>query len=564
MAEPPCPPLDVLDVLAAIHGLQTDVLADDPTSSEVFERLLATLLELTESEYGFIGERHTDPSGAPYLEIHAISDVARGHAAREEDDDVPSRLELRDLDSWFGVTVAGDGAVVRNDPAHDARSGLLPGGHPPLDCYLGLPIERGGELLGMVGLGNRPGGYDAGMIRDLAPFTATCAGVIMAWRAQEERRALEERVRLGERLASLGLLASRVAHDFNNILTGVKGRTHMARRRAGDLIDRELGAIEGAVDRMSELTRELLTFAGGREHRAEHLELGRLVEDVRVLLELALPRTTELAITRLGPAPVLGDPAPLRQVLMNFVTNATEAMGGEGRVEIQTGVSDSERWLRDAFVLGEPLPGACSVAVVRDHGPGIEVERLTRIFDPFVTSKPDGRGLGLAGVPNIVARHDGCVAVRNEPDGGATFAVLLPVAEGAPPQPEPLESVTPRGGTVFVFEADLAVRHVTCRVLAERGWQAEGCEDFEALLEAAGSGRLTAAVLDVSGPVPYGESVFWRLRERAPDLPVVLTTSFADMDVEAGLREQRAVEILAKPFGGAELTAALARLVSVS
>jgi PAS domain S-box-containing protein len=199
-------------VLRALTQVQREFLVNaDPRAS--FERLLAVLINATGSAYGFIGEVLREADGTPYLKTHAITNIAWDDATRAfYEQGAPAGLEFRNLNTLFGAVLRTGGVVLANDPAHDPRSGGLPHGHPPLDSFLGLPFFQGDELIGTVGLANRPGGYDGSALDQLAPILATCSNLLFSYRLERQRaraatalRMSEERFRMATAAAGVGV-----------------------------------------------------------------------------------------------------------------------------------------------------------------------------------------------------------------------------------------------------------------------------------------------------------------------------------------------------------------------
>jgi len=154
-----------------------------------FNTLLEQLLELTHSEYGFIGEVLQDEAGRPYLKSHALTNIAWDEQTRRfYDDNAMQGLEFRNLNTLFGHVMTTSRPVIANDAPNDPRSGGLPPGHPPLHAFLGLPIHSGPKLIGMLGIANRPGGYQEDLMDYLSLFLSTCSNLILSFRAERERR----------------------------------------------------------------------------------------------------------------------------------------------------------------------------------------------------------------------------------------------------------------------------------------------------------------------------------------------------------------------------------------
>jgi PAS domain S-box-containing protein len=165
----------------------------------LFEGLLQALLRLSQSEYGFIGEVLHDESGAPYLRTRGITDIAWNQETRRLfDENSRQGLEFHNLDTLFGAGLTSEKPVISNTPGTDPRRGGLPLGHPPLEAFLGVPLHAGGAMVGMIGVANRPGGYDDEILQDLEPFAQTCANAIFAVRAEAQRHEAEEKLRQEE------------------------------------------------------------------------------------------------------------------------------------------------------------------------------------------------------------------------------------------------------------------------------------------------------------------------------------------------------------------------------
>ena len=179
-------------LLAAITRAQSQfVLSRD--AHTVFDGMLEALLALTDSEYGFIGEVFHETDGNPYLKTHAITNIAwNDETQRLYDENVEQGLEFRNMDTLFGSVIMTGGVVIANEPAQDRRGGGIPKGHPPLDAFLGLPFYHREKLIGMVGIANRPSGYDEALVETLRPFLTTCTNIILSVRAVNSQMAVQQ------------------------------------------------------------------------------------------------------------------------------------------------------------------------------------------------------------------------------------------------------------------------------------------------------------------------------------------------------------------------------------
>jgi PAS domain S-box-containing protein len=187
-----------LQQLQAIHEVQT-LYFENGNPEAIFEKLLSEVLALSESEYGFIGEVLRDPSGAPFLKTRAITNIAWNDETRRfYEENAPTGLEFRNLQTLFGAAMTKGDPVIANDPAHDPRRGGLPEGHPELAAFLGVPLYAAGEMVAMLGVANRPGGYDEALVAWLEPLLTTIANMVRTHAVGRERRRAEAQLEESE------------------------------------------------------------------------------------------------------------------------------------------------------------------------------------------------------------------------------------------------------------------------------------------------------------------------------------------------------------------------------
>jgi len=289
----------------------------------------------------------------------------------------------------------------------------------PGRCEATLRNAAGDTVWVLLGIGPLPPQAGAG-------FVITCADVT------EERRAREALLQT-QKLESLGVLAGGIAHDFNNLLVAVLGNACLLREDMPE--DSPQGAllaeIEEAANRAADLCRQMLAYAGRASTERGILDLSEVVQSMLRLLQVAMPKHVELVL-ELDREPVLveGDATQLRQIVMNLVGNAAEAIGeARGRVRVATCRRCLDRTALDGLFGGQKLgPGWYALLDVEDDGCGMDAATLERIFEPFFSTRFPGRGLGLASVLGIVRAHGGAVGVRSAPGEGTLFYVVLPAA----------------------------------------------------------------------------------------------------------------------------------------
>jgi CheY-like chemotaxis protein len=364
---------------------------------------------------------------------------------------------------------------------------------------------------------------------------------------------------------SLAVLAGGIAHDFNNLLTGILGNANLARLESppGSPAVPYLDQIEQICLRAAELCKQMLAYAGKGRFAIEPLDLNRLIADMTHLLQVTISGTAMLNL-RLAPRlpPVRGDASQLRQVVMNLVINASEALADVGGlIELATEVVQIDGdFARDNSTDAEVLDGECILLEVRDNGTGMTEDVKARVFDPFFTTKFTGRGLGLAAVQGIVRGHGGAIAVQSEPGRGSTFRVFLPRAKEMAHTMPPADAAngTWRGeGTVLIADDEEAVRLTAARMMEALGFQvvlaAGGAEAIDRFRAAPEAFRL--ALVDLTMPQLSGEEVVRQLRKVRADLRVLLMSGCPDTELMSRSADNEPVDFLPKPFQLATLVA---------
>ncbi|HVB38394.1 MAG TPA: ATP-binding protein, partial [Vicinamibacterales bacterium] len=382
---------------------------------------------------------------------------------------------------------------------------------------------------------------------------STWVGRVWSFRNVTERLRLEAQVQHAQKLESLGVLAGGIAHDFNNLLLGVLGHAGLARMELApdSPIHSRLAQIELTAQRAAELTNQMLAYSGKGRFVIQPLDLSNLVHEMAHLLHSVISKKAELRFDFADELPAVnGDVSQIRQIVMNLITNASDAIGEEnGTITIRTGmVRVDPQYLADTYV-NEALPDGPYVFVeVSDTGCGMDAATRARIFDPFFTTKFTGRGLGLAAVLGIVRGHHGAIKVYSEPGLGTTFKVLLPAAAeaalamnvAAPPR-EAWHS----GGLVLVVDDEEGVRTVAQGVLERCGFDVleagdghEGVEVFR-----AHAADIRAVLLDMTMPRMSGVEALREIRQIRRDVPVILSSGYSEADAIDHFR-----------FGGDELS----------
>jgi PAS domain S-box-containing protein len=406
--------------------------------------------------------------------------------------------------------------------------------------------------------------------RELAARNAALEEALTAHAASEaERSELAARLRDAERLESLGLLAGGIAHDFNNLLVGVLANADLLLETLTDLapdVRDGLGTIKDAAYDAADLTRKLLVYAGRGQVSLQLVQLDDLVRECVRLLQATAPERVQLrAELDTREHWINADAGQVRQVIVNLVTNALEAVGeNAGRVVVRTRVEPFDAQTLARFsVRTRATPGRFVVLEVEDTGVGIGAEQLSRIFEPFYTSKFTGRGLGLASVRGIVRGHDAALNVRSAPGQGSTFQIVWSLADApsAPKTPVLPRSAPWRGsGQALLVDDDPVVRRALARQLELLGFIVTEVDSGESALEIfrAAPAGFRVAVVDRTMPGLSGDRLIELLHDIAPTLPVVLVSGYSAMGPVAA---DEHVVFLAKPMTVAELRQVVSKLL---
>lgn len=382
-----------------------------------------------------------------------------------------------------------------------------------------------------------------------------------------ERVKLERKLLETQKLESLGVLAGGIAHDFNNLLTGILGNASLASLELPESspIHDYLGQINQSSLRAADLCKQMLAYSGRGRFVVQKLDLNRLVEETTHLLQISISKQAVLRFNLGSGLPSIeADATQIRQVVMNLVINASEAIGGKpGVISLNTGVTRADRAYLAGTIAAQDIAEGDYVALeVSDSGCGMNAETLAKIFDPFFSTKFTGRGLGLAAVLGIMRGHHGALKVYSELGRGTTFKLLFPCVSGPAETARPVGGVRPawRGrGRVLVVDDEETIRHTAARMLRVLGFETElmgnGQEAVDALR--ANPGAYTLVLLDLTMPVMDGEQAFTELRRLQPDVRVVLMSGFNQQEAVARFTGKGLASFLQKPFSMEVLTEVL-------
>jgi two-component system cell cycle sensor histidine kinase/response regulator CckA len=376
-----------------------------------------------------------------------------------------------------------------------------------------------------------------------------------------------------QKLESIGVLANGIAHDFNNLLGGILACSELALTDTADAspVQEQLQRIRTASIRGAEIVRQLMIYGGMDSPDFEPVDVSVLVNEMLQLLKVSISKN---AILRIGlrdnlPA-VHASPAQIRQVVLNLITNASEAIGTrEGEIHVTSGLVE----VRGSSSLGAAAnlpPGDYVKLEISDTGTGMTPEIQASIFDPFFTTKQGGRGLGLSVVRGIVQAHTGAINIVSAPGQGTTFQILLPCRGVAvkenPPPVAPAETVTARAGTVLVVEDEGILRSAVSKMLRKSGYSVIEANDGVSALDLirARRGDVDLILLDVT--LPGGASsrdVFEGARGMQAGVKVILTSAYGKENIDAAFAGVEIEHFIRKPFLLAELVALIQQVLSI-
>jgi two-component system, cell cycle sensor histidine kinase and response regulator CckA len=476
---------------------------------------------------------------------------------------------------------------LRSEPAlHDLTLTLQPRDAPPIEAAVTLSVARAPQG-GAVGL--------RWLVRDVTAQRRLEAEVrslneqleqrverrtrdlAAAHRLTEELLAREQAARRAaeasaaqsrhvQKLESIGVLAGGIAHDFNNLLHVILGNAELTRTHLppDSRALETLGEVIRAAHRATDLTRQLLAYSGKGAFVLRYLDLSREVREMATLLRTAISRQATL-VWELDPdlPSISADETQIRQIVMNLITNASDALGeSPGRITLRTGTARGG----DLDASGEFV-----YLEVGDTGVGMSSETLQRIFDPFFSTKFSGRGLGLAAVMGIVEAHHGMIRIRTALGEGTAFRVLFPAAHveaDVADAPASFRDEWRGSGTLLIVEDEEGVRAVAERMLEGLGFHVLAAEDGREALKVVKSqgDHLAAVLLDLSMPHMGGPETLRRLRELQPGLPVVLMSGYTEQEVASRLLDENPgpVVFLQKPFLPGDLATVLRRVLEAA
>lgn len=403
----------------------------------------------------------------------------------------------------------------------------------------------------------------------LNAFAVRAATEVERHRAEVRRQQMEEALLTKKKVESLGVMAGAIAHDFNNLLASILGYTELALAEIPpNMSGREyLLRVETGAVRAKELIAQLLDYAGKDiGHRPVEMDINQLVGDALDLMPQSL-RNKFAIVLQMAPEPLVAsvDRTRFTQVLLNLLLNAVDAMQDRiGKIAVKTERVSLKDQERDFLVLDhEKLTSEAIRISVRDQGIGISQTDISRIFDPFYTTKSDGRGLGLAAVRGMMQSHQGGIGVSSMLGNGTEFQLYLPPAESKETVSDvDIGDAVPdigNGGTVLLVDDEPGTREVVAAQIKSIGLdilEAENCQTALDALSNAQGGQVVA-LIDVTMPGIDGWQTAQKLRDMAPSLPVIMMSGYFQKEEMPESALDGSAQMIAKPFRRDDLKQAL-------
>lgn len=398
--------------------------------------------------------------------------------------------------------------------------------------------------------------------------------------AEEERLNLERQLLHSQKLESLGVLAGGIAHDFNNLLQAILGNLELASMKLSPHSAplRYIEHSKHAAKHAAELTSRMLAYSGKGHFFISRLDLNQLVNENAAMLRTAVSRSISMNLhTEALLPPIMADVAQIQQVVMNLITNASEAISEQpGSITLTTGVQNFDRErLADSRLPEKPEPGRFVFLEVTDNGIGMDAETQARIFDPFFSTKFVGRGLGMSSVLGIAKGHGGAIFVKSTPGNGTTMMVAFPAIDSASAgifqnydadtsEMSP-SAITPLSGVALVVDDDKSVLKIAVTMVKLCGLRVimagNGVEAVRKFREH--TEEINVVLMDLTMPQMDGIAAMHELRLIKPDLKIILSSGFNEHELDERVNREAPTGFVRKPYSMKNLETELRRVISL-
>lgn len=382
-----------------------------------FNFLLSEIIQMTESEYGFIGEIKKDLEGNFYLKTYSITDISwNAEVKKFYDKNAPTGMEFKNLSTLFGKVIKSGEVLITNDAKGHPEAFGIPNGHPPLNKFMGIPIYGHGKFIAMIGVANTKNEYSEKKHADLKPYLEVIGELIQNHILDEELKAQQNEAHHESKLVSLGVLAAGIGHEINNPLTIIHGNLDRMLKKiernevTEEYLKKAHDEMFRALTRVENLIRGLRTFSRKDSILSSPINLRELIEEtIDMLFQIyrADGITIEKKMNIDSQTKIMADRGKIQQILVNLMNNSRDALAERSNGKVIVTVYEN----REKVIMS-----------ISDNGPGIPKEVQDKIFDPFFTTKEvnKGTGLGLSVVADIVRLHGAKITFESS-HSGTTF-----------------------------------------------------------------------------------------------------------------------------------------------
>ena len=524
------------------------MLATEDTR-ELYNEVLLRAKALTASEHGYVG--YIDQKTADLVCPTITSMMGRKCQVEGEDLKIKFSPDAEgEYSHLLGASLNSKKPFFTNSPSTHPASKGCPAGHVAIHRFLSIPVLFHDRLIGQLAVANSSADYQERDIEALERLGRLYALTLNQIQALQEKEKLLSELRQSQKMEAIGILAGGIAHDFNNILTPILGYSELALQRLApeDELYADIEAIYQAGDRAKELIKRILTFSRQRKDELTPLQIQPILKETIKLLRSSLPTTIEIR-QNIDPncGAVISDLTQFQQIVMNLGTNASHAMEESGGIlEIswqQISLSDGDALIRQ----GLP-PGATACLTISDTGCGMDKATLDKIFDPYFTTKEQGKGtgMGLAMVHGIILNHHGHINVYSEPGQGTSFKIYLPIISEETERHKTTARAEAVGGTerILLVDDEEAIANMLRSMLERLGYQVhlitnslEALEVFRAQPDA-----FDLVITDQTMPKLTGGELAKELLAVRADIPIILCTGFSaslteELAKNLGIRE---------------------------
>jgi PAS domain S-box-containing protein len=426
------------------------------------------------------------------------------------------------------------------------------------ECYLGTTLwsfdMKPIGLIAVIGRNELISSHFAESVMKLVSIRA--AGELERRQAYEEKHLIEQQFQQTQKLESLGVLAGGIAHDFNNILAIIMGNCSLAAmddENAGKYIPE----IEKASERAAALCRQMLAYAGKAPLTQSQVNTWMLVDEMVTMLKTSIQKNVVIK-PRLGAdiPTITGDASQIRQVVMNLIINAAEAIGdAEGEIDVKLAKAEIKAEQPEKDHLGTIIAtGRYICFEVSDNGCGMDDDTRRKIFEPFYTTKFTGRGLGMSAVLGIVKAHNGALQLESQPGQGTTFKIYLPVqpskTETEEAHQKAVSAAWHGSGTILLAEDEVQVKSIVIAQLQKLGFTvldaANGKEALELYQQNAAD--INMVITDMGMPVMNGYELFYKLKQLNPKTPIIISSGFGEGDIASKIPSEAIAGLINKPY----------------